>query len=317
MRITAISNATTKYQSKPVQRPKVITPQVPDRQIKKSIYSKGASAIPFGISMIQDYIYEKSLVKHRHMIDEIDPRLVEGYCRSLGVPCAIDKGRTPKDNQYIAYCVFNAMEIMRELKMHLPARIDMEYKEDPRTLAWCYYGPGDNGMPIGGIAFNINRDWANELEVSLENHKNKDNFHTANHFLQTTIHEFGHNVHYDKLYKKFGCPWPDSRYFYNPNMYRIMEKLNMKLYDDDGTPVQNPYISNEVRNIMKQSSGYGSTLLPELFAEEFAKAIIDNMDFMTLKMERDPFPIRNVSPELYQVLYETWEGLIDDGQGLI
>ena len=89
-----------------------------------------------------------------------------------------------------------------------------------------------------------------------------------------------------------------------------MKKLNMPT---NGSP----YITPEVREIMKQSSGYGSTLLPELFAEEFTNAVISNMDFMTLQMERNPFPIKNLSPELRQVLYETWEGLVGDGQGLI
>lgn len=310
MQVTAISNTIPKYQTKPVQRPKVTTPQGPDRQVEKSIYSKGASAIPFGISMIQDYIYEKSLVKHRHMIDEIDPRVVEGYCLSLGVPCAINKGRTQKDNQVIAYCVFNGMELMRALKMPLPARIDMEPFPN-RTLAACYYGPDIyKGFPIGTVVYNLNQDWAHLLDTSLAEHKAKDKFHTTNHFLHTTIHEFGHNVHYHKLFSKFGSPTPDSRFVYNPATERLMEKLNMP-------PDGSPYITPEVRDIMKQSSGYGSSLLPELFAEEFANAIISNLNFMTLQLEQNPFPIKNLSPELYQVLYETWEGLIDDGQGII
>ena len=304
MRISAI----TPYQTRPAQKPKAVTtPQAQDRQVEKSIYSKGMSNIPFGISMIQDYIYEKSLVKHRHMIDEINPREVEGYCYSLNVPCAINKGRTLKDNQVIAYCVFYGMEIMRQLGMPLPAKIDMEPFPN-RTLAACYYGP-DVGKPIGTVVYNLNQDWANLLDTSLAEHKAKNKFHTSNHFLHT-IHEFGHNVHYHKLFSKFGSPTPDPRFAFNPATENLMKKLNMPT---NGSP----YITPEVREIMKQSSGYGSTLLPELFAEEFTNAVISNMDFMTLQMERNPFPIKNLSPELRQVLYETWEGLVGDGQGLI
>lgn len=310
MRITAISNTT--YQKRPLQKSQITTAQPQNKpEVEKSIYSKGFSNVSFGINMVQDYIYEKSLVKHRHLIDEINPREVENYCESLNVPCSIKKGRTLKDNQVIAYCIFNGMEIMRQLKMPLPARIDMQAFPN-RTLAACYYiADAQKGFPIGTVVYNLNQDWARLLDTSLAEHKAKDKFHTTNHFLHTTIHEFGHNVHYDKLYRKFGSPTPDPRYVHNEGVYYILEKLNMK---PDG---ENPYITPKVRDIMKQSSGYGSSLLPELFAEEFANAVISNMDFMTLRMERNPFPIKNLSPEMLQVLSETWEGLIGDGQGLI
>ena len=68
---------------------------------------------------------------------------------------------------------------------------------------------------------------------------------------------------------------------------------------------------------MKESSGYGSTLLPELFAEEFSRAVIKNLDPVHLTLKRNPFPITTTNKDFNSVLYETWEGLIDDGQGLI
>ena len=310
MRIPAISN-TSIYQARPEKMSKVKYSQPCEQKFENSIYSKGFSNVCFGMNMIQDYIYEKSVVKHKHMINEINPQDVVMYCQSLGIPCAIDKGRTYKDNQVIAYLVFNAMEIMRQLRMPLPSKIDME-SMPLGIAAACYYGPDiAKGYPIGALIYNREQDWGNYLDHTVARQKVKDKFLTSNHFLHTTIHECGHNVHYHKLFSKFGSPTPDSRFAHNPETGVLMRKLNMK---PDG---ESPYITPEVRAIMKQSSGYGSSLLPELFAEEFARAIVNDMDFMTLRLVRNPFPIRNLSPELHQVLHETWEGLIDDGQGMI
>ena len=96
-----------------------------------------------------------------------------------------------------------------------------------------------------------------------------------------------------------------------------MKLLNLPIKDMNEKPVENPFISYEVRNALNTSSRYGSTLLPETFAEEFTRTVADNLNYMTLKLKRNPFPMAISNPTLQQVLYETWEGLIADGQGLI
>lgn len=293
----------------------------------KSLYEKGSS-IPFKGTLIQRYmneneyfLYNKFLNHHIKSAEEVNPELVEQYFNALGIPCNIKMG-TEKTRKVIAYCCYNAAEIFRQINMPLPVRIDMEENSNNsnpnlKTIASCYYGPNyQRGFPIRTVTFNVGYDWDHHMENSYTDNNNK--FHTSGHFLQTFLHEFGHNVHFDKLYSKFGCPYPNQGYNYNPNMMNIMNILNMKIYNNDGSiNYNNPYISSTVRGLMKQSSGYGSSLLPELFAEEFAKALLICMGPRDLKLYKNPFPIITSTPELDQVIHETWEGLIADGKGYI
>lgn len=294
---------------------------------KVSIYDKGSYNLAFG-SMIdrymedkEEFLYKKTLPLHLKNVNDIDPYLVEKYFESLGIPCQIRQG-SKKTRQVIAYGCFNATEMLRQINMPLPTRIDMEEMlgSEPGVypIAACYYAPDYNkGYPIRTVTFNTLHNWDNHMETCYEENK-RNGYHTSGHFLQTFLHEYGHNVHNHKLYSKFGCPYQNNLgYVYNPNMRYITDALNLKIYDKDGRVLQNPYVTEQVRNIIKQSSGYGSTLLPETFAEEFAKAMLSCMNPTTLRLTKNPFPIQNLSPELYNVLYEVWEGLIADGQGLV
>ena len=56
---------------------------------------------------------------------------------------------------------------------------------------------------------------------------------------------------------------------------------------------------------------------PETFAEEFTREIVNNLEYFKLRLTRNPFPLAKNNPTLQQILYETWEGLIADGKGLI
>ena len=131
------------------------------------------------------------------------------------------------------------------------------------------------------------------------------------------LHEFAHNLHFHKLYKKFGCPAPNQGYIYNPKTEIILKYLNLPIKDKYGNPVKNPCISYEVRKQLNTSSEYGSSLLPETFAEEFTREIVNNLEYFKLRLTRNPFPLAKNNPTLQQILYETWEGLIADGKGLI
>ena len=309
-------------------KPSDISVSADGHETLRSIYDKGFYNVAFSGSLIDRYmndkeelLYQKTLPLHIHNAKEIDPSLVENYFNSLGIPCTIRDG-SPKAQKVIAYCCFNAAEIFRQINMPLPTKIDMDEMESNTPgqfpIAGCYYSPAPyKNYPIRTVVFNTLYDWDNHMETSYEVNK-QDNFHTSGHFLQTFLHEFGHNVHNHKLYSKFGCPYPNNLgYAYNPNMIVITSALNLPIYDESGNISPNPYVTEQVRNIIKQSSGYGSSLLPETFAEEFAKAILSCMNPTTLRLTRNPFPIQNLSPELRNVLYEVWEGLVADGQGIV
>mgnify|MGYP002857694182 CR=1 FL=1 len=295
-----------------------------NQKITQSLYKKGIGHISFGETLIQDYLYDKSLDKHIHLAKDINPKDVEDYFYKLGVPCTIRQGSS-KTQKVIAYCCFNAAEIFRQINhpsVVLPLKIDME--EMPALapglypIAGCYPGPVyEKGYPVRTVVFNSLYDWDNHMEKSKEIQKLDGGFHSSGHFLQTFIHEFGHNVHNHHLYSKYGSPFPSEQYVYNPQVANILQALNMKIYDEKGNVVYNPYVPEQTRLVMKKSSGYGSTLLPETFAEEFARAIINCMNPMNLRLTKDPFPIMTANPELNAVLYETWEGLVADGKGYV
>ncbi len=285
----------------------------------KSIYDKGSYKISFGENLLDDYIYDKSLVKHINEANVLDPRLVEEYFQTLGIPCDFREG-SEKARKVVAYSAFNAAEILRQINMVLPTKITMGDMKDPDILAGCYFLPDtQENYPIRTVEFNTKYDWDNHMEKIRELNKEKGGQFSSGHFIQTFLHEFAHNIHYHHLYSKFGSPVPNQGYLYNPNAMRILGALNMPIYDPrtGEINIHNKYVTKDAREAMKKSSCYGSTLLPETFAEEFARALINCMDYMSLRLKRNPLPIITSTPELNQVLYETWEGLVDDNEGLV
>ena len=292
--------------------------------ITGSIYDKGFGKIYFGENMVQDYLYDKSLVKHIHQAQNINPRDVESYFYSLGVPCSIRQG-SQKTQKVIAYCCFNTAEIFRQLNhpsIVLPRMITMEEIRGDipglYPIACCYGFPvSHKGYPIRTVVFNTLYDWDNHMENSKEIQKRDGGFHSSGHFLQTFIHEFAHSVHNHHLYSQYGCPYPNDQYKYNPETMEKLYILGMKIYDEKGNIVHNKYVPETTRLALKKSSGYGSTLLPEAFAEEFARAIINCMNPMNLRLTKDPFPIITANPGLNAVLYETWNGLVGDDDGYV
>lgn len=304
----------------PRKKPNVSDFILPAVQAKplKSIYDKGSYQISFGENLIDDYIYDKSLVKHINEAKVLNPKAVEDYFRALGIPCEFRNG-TDKAKKVVAYCSFNAAEMLRQINMVLPTKITMGEMGNPDILAVCYYLPDiQNNIPIRTVEFNTEYDWDNHMETLRENNKKNGGHFSSGHFIQTFLHEFAHNIHYHHLYSKFGVPVPNQGYVYNPDVSRILKALNMPVYDSNtGKAINNKYVTKEAREAMKKSSGYGSTLLPETFAEEFARAFINCMDYMSLRLKKNPLPIITSTPALNQVLYETWEGLIDDNQGII
>lgn len=316
MKLTSISNNKNIYLISR-NKPSVIKPNKNKPTLTQSIYAKGSSKIAFGENLINSYLYDKSLVKHIHEAKEIKPELVENYFEAQGIPCSFKLG-SMKARKVIAYCCFHASEIFRQINMVLPTKLDMEVNESPNTIAACYYRPYKN-YPVRTVTFNTEYDWDNHMETSKEQNKLDKGYHSSGHFLQTFLHEFGHSVHNHHLYSKFGAPFYSPQYRMNPETEKILVALHMPIYDKKTGNIiySNKFVTNEARQIIKQSSGYGSTLLPETFAEEFARAIIDCMNPMSLRLTKNPFPMQHLSPELQAVLYETWEGLVADTQGYI
>jgi len=297
---------------------KISAPERPENpHIDRSIYSKGASSIPFtaNTNLIRKYVYTRTLPKFQKEAMMTDVEGVRGYFQSLGIP--FDMSGFPSDIQSLmAYCCFNTAEIYRQIHMPLPLKI-MSYTDKPSALGVCWFSSFDPNIPIRSVAFNTNHDWTDYMV----RYNNEDNWFSTGHFLHPFIHEFAHNINFDRIFSKYGCPCPQPKplYPYNPNTNAIFEALNTKIYDKEtGEIIQNnPVISDDVRIALKDSSGYGSTLLPETVAEEITRNIVNCLDLSTLRLERNPFPIQIHNAKLNQIVYEAWEGLICDGQGLI
>lgn len=315
MQVAAINNLYHTHSVKSVKKQKhqSNSTETLEKPIDISIYSKGASVIPFTAStnILRDYIYQKSLIKHNAIAKQINVNTVREYFHSLGIPYDMS-GFHPDIQKIIGYCCFNTSEIFRQLNMVLPVKLVSEFIDSRGTLGACYYGSGYN-KPIRTVVFNPNYDWTDYITRFNDNN---GHFSTG-HFLHPFIHEFVHNINYHRIYSKFGCPEPNPMYYYNPDTARIMNALNSKIYDDNGNVINNKYISDDVRITLKDSSRYGSTLLPETLAEEITRNIVNCLDLMDLRLNKNPFPVYIQNPKLNQVVYEAWEGLIDDGQGLI
>ena len=153
----------------------------------KSIYDKDSYKISFGENLIDDYIYNKSLVKHINAVKVLDPCLVEGYFQALGIPCDFRAG-SDKARKVVAYCAFNAAEMLRQINMVLPAKITMGVMNDSNTLAGCYFLPDlNNNIPIRTVKFNTEYDWDNHMEKLRENNKKNGGHFSSGHFIQTFL----------------------------------------------------------------------------------------------------------------------------------
>ena len=137
-------------------------------------------------------------------------------------------------------------------------------------------------------------------------------FSSTPHFMTPFIHEFAHNLHFHKLFSKFGCHEKHPLYIHNPY---VVDKLNLL-----NKPIQelNPYYGSYIRDLLsKDISVYANEKIPETFAEYYTKRVIENMDLLKLRLTANPFTNTKTNPTISQVLNETWEGLVGDGQGLL
>lgn len=285
--------------------------------IETSIYkTKGLSDVSFGNKLINDYIYDKTIMKHVRDAMAINPAVVEDYFESLGVPCTFRAG-TEEMRKIAAFCCFHSAEIFRKLNLVLPKKIDLEPASTDNIIGVCYYRSDSwKKYPIRTVTFNTRFDWTDYIQRFKTSQGN--GYFSTNHFLHPFIHEFGHSVHYNNFYSRWGCQEGRQGYVYNPDVESRLERLNIQMYDKNGAPKNMREITPQVRNIMnRDSSRYGAVQLPELFAEEFTRAVLNEINPATLRLEGNPFPIKNLTPEMRALLKETWEGWVGDAQGLI
>ena len=288
-------------------------PLAPEKSIDRSIYDKGSYNIPFAAStnILRNYLYPKSVLKHKNLADQIDPSVVKDYFNSLGIPYDMS-GFSSEIQKVIGYCCFHTTEIYRQANLPLPVRLACEVADSPGIIgSCCYYRSGK--FPLRTITFNMAHDWTNYIERFDDG---GGHFSTG-HFLHPFIHEYVHSMNNHQIYSKFGSPNPSPLYVYNPNVERILGPYNADIYDEYGNVAKNKYVSEEVRLALKSSSRYGEQLLPETVAEEITRGIVDCLDLMTLRLTKNPFPIHIQNSKLNQIVYEAWNGLINDGQGLI
>lgn len=279
-----------------------------------------------------DYFYGKALKIHKYNILKVQPINIERYFGNLGIEATFREG-SEYARKFVAYCCYQTSEIFRQLNHALPIKIDLiNFKKlGIDATGICNYGTihTPKYYPIRTVAFNtfeagdfvqiknkkIPLIWEHFEKIQEENYK--QGFLSVNHFLSPFIHEFAHSLHYHKLFSKFGCPEQQQFYFYNPAVNNIMQKLKIPMIVD-GQMVKNPFVSTEIaKSLGRDISNYGASQLFESFAEAYTKDVISCIDLFNLRLTRNPFPTKNMSPEVHQVLSEIWEGLVGDGAGLI
>jgi len=285
----------------------------------------------FGVNYTNtDLIYKSSIALHQANIIRTNPARVEEYFRQQGIPAFFREG-SDFARKMVAYCCYHTSEIFSQLHYKKPVQVGIADFSRMNTDATglCFYAPSTisqtEAYPARAVLFNsfskfipynlngqmIPLNWENFFLIAEDTKKR--NFLSSGHFLSPFIHEFAHALHYDKLYSKYGVPFYDPHYRPNPNMQIVLDKLNLKLDNN------NPFVSGSiVNNIDKNVSHYGATSLPETFAEAFTKAVLENIDVFNLRLTQNPFPMKNNGNNiLNQVLYEAFEGLVGDGAGLV
>jgi len=280
----------------------------------------------FGAKLDTNYFHQKALSWHQGMIAKTNPLDIEKYFAQFSIPATFREG-TEYAKKFVSYCCCQASEIFRQMQFELPKKIDLiNFKKinNNNATGCCYYLPNKaDNYSIGTVLFNtfeekIFQKIRNQnIEINWENFpliqaNSKDtNFLSSEHFLSPFIHEFAHNLHYDILYKKIGCPeLYQNQYRFDPRSMDIIKKLNLPLDE------KNPHVSTDVKIfIQNRISKYGAKSLTETFAEGFTQNILDNMDIWKLRLVRNPFSIGNKT--INEILNEILEGAIDDKKGFI
>jgi len=314
-----------------------------NNHIKKTNYKKNQSNIRFGNNLINNYhtqkIIENALKFHKSEIMRVEPYKVEQYFERLGIPATFKDGNDYA-RKFVAYCCYHASKIFKQLGYAIPTKLKLMDMTmiDPNsrhTLGACYYrsyqyrpsifAPVEN-FPIRTTVFNTfqnpatiyigkeNRqvllNWENMFE--LAKHDKEIGWSSSGHFLSTFIHEFAHNLHYHKLYSKYGAPEKTEMYAFNPSVDKIINALQRKIGSFSSTV--SPAIGTMIE---KDVSKYGASKLPETFAEAFTEEVLNNIDPFKLRLIKNPFPMKKDNDIITQVLHETFEGLVNDGKGLI
>ncbi|MBR6099140.1 hypothetical protein IKP85_05270 [bacterium] len=284
--------------------------------------------------------YQASLDYHFGQIHSIDPYRIEQYFANNNIQAFFREG-TDYGKKMVAYCCYQASEIFKQLHYPQPRCVGIadfrRIRGAETATGLSFYAsqqisPYEVYRPLTAIfnTFHEKRpiyakdgkaipvDWEHFIEVMEEARNN--GFLSTNHFMSPFIHEYAHNLHYHKIYSKFGAPEPTPGYAYNPNVLQdVFYKMNKDLYQQ--TPNTN-YIANYISRyipdvIAKDISYYGSTALPEAFAEAFTKEVVKCLDPFSLRLVKNPFPMKSDKEIINKVLYETYEGLVGDGKGVV
>ena len=293
----------------------------------------------FGANMSK-LAYQASLDYHFGQIHNIDPFRIEQYFAQNNIQAFFREG-TDYGKKMVAYCCYHASEIFKQLHYPQPrfvGIVDFRRIRDAETATGLSFyasqqiSPYEVYRPLTAI-FNtfydkrpiykkngkeIPVDWEHFIEV-MEESKNSG-FLSTFHFMSPFIHEYAHNLHYHKIYSLKGAPEHIPGYKYNPNVLTdVFYKMNRDLYNP---PKKTNYIANYIAKylpeaIAKDISYYGSTALPETFAEAFTKEVVQCLDPFSLRLVKNPFPMKSNNELINKVLYETYEGLVGDGRGVV
>ncbi len=275
-----------------------------------------------------NYFHKKALSWNLGMIARTNPAAVENYFAQMGVWAGFNKG-SGYANKFVSYCCLKAAEIFKQLNFILPPKIELEdfrnFNLDSGTTGVCFFrSGGDPRTPIRSVFFNSFAERAKKMlrgkqvEINWENFPliaadaKDNNWLSSEHYLAPFIHEFAHNLHYHKLYSKYGCPEPNQGYVFNPAVDYLLNKLNEPIAQN------NPFVPTSLAIFINDNVGkYAASSLPETFAEIFTQKIVKNLDLFNLKLIRNPFENSSKNNTLDRILEEIWEGLIGDNQGLI
>lgn len=191
-------------------------------------------------------------------------------------------------NKIVAGCTALTANIFHKLKLVQPTAVKLTRLQDNVYGNCCGFNREIN--------INSSMDWT-QIQNWAINEK-LEGFHATGHFLSTFIHEFMHNVHFDKIQKLAANPQYSNNQnvqsmvniIINPNGI-ITEKLNKN---------STSFANDSIESYVKQKvSTYGSKMPAEMYAEKGAQMIADVLDMKTLRPKNNPFAFKDFTQDSY------------------
>ena len=209
--------------------------------------------------------------------------------------------------------IFEKLGLARPKKVMSYDFAKISQDDAQHTIAICYdmFVPISPLSPPRTVAFNASRyfDWQKYPETIAQSYASGHS--STGHILGPFIHDFAHSALADNMFKRHGTKVPVVGYFTNPDFAAEMNKLSNKY-------PQNSRIQEALGMVEGKISKYATTTPHETYAEALTKKIVtEYLQLFTYDVKPPSKYTPRVGAETDAVINEIWNGLINDGRGLI